>query len=104
MTNVRTINDINRGVELYSAARNAVLLDVRTRDEYIEGHVPGSMNIPLMELRRVEDEIAELDRQIFVYCLSGGRSWQAAAVLEQMGYENVTNIGGISDYKGAIEK
>lgn len=41
---------------------------------------------------------------IFIHCLSGARSRQAAAVLQQMGYTNVKNIGGIASYTGKVEK
>jgi len=44
------------------------------------------------------------DAPLFVHCLSGARSRQAATVLKQMGYTNVTNIGGIADYHGKVER
>jgi rhodanese-related sulfurtransferase len=94
--------DINRGVEEYRMAPDGVLLDVRERDEYAQGRIPGSRNLPLSELERRWEE---LDRggTVFVYCLSGGRSRQAAAFLEKKGFR-VKNIGGISAWKGAVEK
>ncbi len=96
-------SDINQGVTEYHATEGAILLDVRTTGEYQEGHIPGSKNIPLQNL----DEVAEIadnkDTPIFVHCLSGGRSRQAAAMLQQMGYTKVRNIGGISAYRGKVE-
>lgn len=103
MAEIRTINDINEGAALYYAAKDALLIDVRQQDEYAEGHLPGSVNIPLLKIRDIDDIAPSYDTEIFVYCLSGGRSWQAAAVLEQMGYENIVNIGGIEGYKGKVE-
>lgn len=89
------------GVKEFSATPSAVLLDVRTREEYDGGHVEKSVNLPLDELRTVTDKI---DRSVpvFVYCLSGARSAQAAALLRRLGYENVKNIGGISSYRGKV--
>ena len=94
--------DINRGVEEFRAVPGAVLLDVRERDEYAQGHIPGGVNLPLSEL---EEGAASLDKDapLFVYCLSGGRSSRAAAMLKAMGF-TVKDIGGISAWKGEIEK
>lgn len=97
------VPDINRGVEEFRATAGAVLLDVRTSGEYREGHIPGSQNIPLQAIDRVEKIVQNKAAPIFVHCLSGDRSRQAAAMLGQMGYGNVKNIGGISAYRGKVE-
>ena len=96
--------DINQGVKEYSATDGAVLLDVRTPDEYRQGHIPGSKNVPLQSIDKVADMIEGKATPIFVHCLRGARSRQAAAVLQQMGYSNVKNIGGISAYTGKVER
>ena len=96
--------DINQGVKEYRATDGAVLLDVRTPDEYRQGHIPGSKNVPLQSIDKVADMIDNKATPIFVHCLSGARSRQAAAVLQQMGYSNVKNIGGISAYTGKVER
>ena len=82
----------------------AVLLDVRTPDEYRQGHIPGSKNVPLQSIDKVTVMINNKATPIFVHCLSGARSRQAAAILQQMGYTNVKNIGGISAYAGKVER
>jgi len=96
--------DINQGVKEYSTTDGAVLLDVRTPDEYRQGHIPGSKNVPLQSISKVADMIDNKSTSIFVHCLSGARSRQAAAILKQMGYTNVKNIGGISAYAGKVER
>ena len=96
--------DINQGIKEYSASDGAVLLDVRTPGEYREGHIPGSKNVPLQSIDKVGDIIENKGTPIFVHCLSGARSRQATAVLQQMGYSNVKNIGGISAYTGKVER
>ena len=68
------------------------------------GISPGSKNIPLQSIDKVADMIDNKATPIFVHCLSGARSRQAAAVLQQMGYSNVNNIGGISAYTGKVER
>ena len=96
-------SDINRDVEQYRQTEGALLLDVRGADEYAEGHIPGSVNIPLQLLPMKKGLPEDLDTPIFVYCRSGGRSRRAAAFLEKEGYENVKNIGGIMNWNGEIE-
>ena len=96
--------DINQGVKEYGTTDGAVLLGVRTPDEYRQGHIPGSKNVPLQSIDKVADMIDNKATPIFVHCLSGARSRQAAAVLQQMGYSNVKNIGGISAYTGKVER
>ena len=95
--------DINAGVEQYRSTSGAVLLDVRTAEEYAGGHIPGSVNVHLGKLEGV-DQIAKKDTPLFVYCYSGARSANAAAELEGNGYESVRNIGGIAGWRGPVEK
>lgn len=96
--------DINQGVKDFNSTGGAILLDVRTMGEYKEGHIPGSKNIPLQSINKADGMIDNKATPIFVYCLSGARSRQAAAILQQMGYTNVKNIGGISAYTGKVER
>ncbi len=91
--------DINKGVETYKKTEGAVLLDVRTPEEYQQRNIPGSKNVPLQQISNVEKIVENKDTPLFVYCLSGGRSSAATKALKQMGYSNVNNIGGISAYK-----
>ena len=95
--------DINRGIADCRNTEGAVLLDVRTPQEYREGHIPGSINIPLQQLDKAIDAYENKAVPLFVYCHSGARSRQAAAVLQSMGYTNVTNIGGVAAYSGKVE-
>ena len=94
--------DINVGVDEFRNTQVAVLLDVRTKEEYNDGHIEGSINIPLQNIYSVQTAITDLDKPVFVHCLSGGRSAQATSILKSMGYKNVENIGGISAYCGEI--
>ena len=96
--------DIHLGVEEYQRAPDAVLLDVRTPEEYREGRIPGSKNLPLQSLDKVGSVADNKDTPIFVYCYSGSRSRQAAALLGRMGYAKVKNIGGIAAWSGKVER
>lgn len=94
--------DINDGVQQYNKTDNAVLLDVRTKEEYSDGHIEDSVNIPLDAIMSVESVVKDKDTPLFVYCFSGARSGQAVSILKRMGYNDVTNIGGISAYSGKV--
>ena len=96
--------DINKGILEYRNTDGAVLLDVRTPQEYREGHVPGSKNVPLQQLDKISSVIDNKNVPMFVYCYSGGRSRQATSMLQHMGYTNVQNIGGIAAYSGKVER
>jgi rhodanese-related sulfurtransferase len=96
--------DLEQGLAEFQKTPGAVLLDVRTPEEYAGGHLAGSRNLPLQTIMNVEDEIPEMDTPVFVYCQSGGRSRRAAAFMEKIGYTNVKNIGGVAGYSGPLEK
>ena len=95
--------DINTGVQEFQQTKDAVLLDVRTSGEYREGHIPGSKNVPLQQLDKLEELTENKDTILYVYCHSGARSRQATSFLQYMGYTNVHNIGGITAYSGKVE-
>ncbi len=97
-------NDINQGVEEFSNTKGAVLIDVREKNEFVEGHIPRSKNIPLSSIKSISTKIQEKNTPLFVYCLSGSRSTQATKLIQSLGYTNVKNIGGISSYTGKVER
>lgn len=80
----------------------AVIIDVRTPDEYAEGHLDGAVNINLQS-GSFEQEIAEqpLDGTYIVYCRTGNRSAQAVAIMTELGFTGVTDAGGVSDASAA---
>ena len=96
--------DINKGVEEYKQHSEAVLIDVRTPEEYQEGHIPGSINIPLQQMEQAETVVKDKNKKLYVYCRSGSRSRQATGILKEMGYHDVHNIGGIMNYKRMVER
>lgn len=89
---------IEEGLEKMKEVPNAVLLDVRSEQEYQDGHLEGSINIPINKIAGIN---FSKDTPLFVYCLSGARAGRAVAFLQKTGYEAV-NIGGISNYKGTL--
>lgn len=91
--------NINEGVKKFRQTPNAILLDVRTEEEYSETHIEGSTNLPLQKIEIATSIITDKNKPLFVYCRSGVRSAKAVAILKKMGYTNVNDIGGILDYK-----
>jgi phage shock protein E len=79
----------------------AFLVDVRTEDEFAEGHVNESTNIPLDQVASQLEKFKEKE-QIVVFCRSGNRSGQAKMILEQNGFKNVINGGTWQDVKEAV--
>ena len=83
---------------------NVTLVDVRMPNEFADGHIPGAKNVPRMELVKAGNYLPDKAASIYVYCQSGARSKRAAGILQKLGYANVTDLGGISGYIGALEK
>lgn len=96
--------DIDQGVQDVRNTPGALLLDVRSPEEYREGHIPGSQNLPLQYVEMAPSVVDNKERELFVYCHSGARSRQAVDMLKRMGYSNARNIGGIAAYSGKVER
>ena len=82
-----------------------LIVDVRTPQEYAEGHIPHAINVPLDTIRtNPPAELPDKAQMIFVYCRSGARSMTASNKLAQMGYTNIVEMGGIKDWHGEVVK
>jgi len=79
--------------------KDVIVVDVRTLDEYNEGHIEESILIPNETITDIPPELLpDLDAEILIYCRSGNRSQQAAEKLIDLGYTNVSDFGGIIDW------
>lgn len=94
------VKDINEGVSEFRKNKKAVLLDVRTEEEYKERHIQDSINVPVASLGQIRGKVEDLSTPLYVYCHSGVRSAIAVEELTEMGYSKVRDIGGINRYKG----
>ncbi len=74
--------------EIYERT-NALLIDVRTPEEYRENHIEGAVNIPVYEIDNIKNEIIDPNKVILVYCKTGKRSKIVKQILIQNGYKNV---------------
>lgn len=111
----RIIKKLNRNKENISTAEmleilktndNVILLDVRSSQEYREGNLPGSINIPLYEIqKRANMELKNKDAIIIAYCSAGTRSKKAIKILRKLGYKNLYTVeGGINIYEWDTRK
>ena len=83
---------------------NYIILDARTIEEYNEGHIPNAICIPNETIdETVTEQLPNKEQLILIYCRSGNRSKQAALKLQQLGYTNLVEFGGIIDWEGEIE-
>lgn len=82
-----------------------IVVDVRSLEEYNEGHIPNAISVPLETIENeAETKLKNKDDLILVYCRSGRRSREAALRLIKKGYTNVIDFGGIQDWNGEIVK
>lgn len=86
---------LNEIKEIIKNNENAILVDVRSRQEYLEGHLNGSVNIPLYELEQCcERTLKDKEAIIIVYCQYGARSKKAIMILRRHGYRNLYHLKG----------
>lgn len=84
---------------MMDGSEDIIVVDVRTQEEYDEGHIPNSVLIPNETITQTPPEqLPDKDATILIYCRSGNRSRQAAEKLLAMGYTNIYDFGGIRDW------
>ena len=81
------------------AGTDALILDVRTQEEYDAGHIPDAVLLPIEEIREGNLEpIPDKDQTIMVYCWTGRRAEDASQILADQGYTNIICFGGFVDW------
>lgn len=98
-SNYKTV-DVDTVYKAINDNIDVVILDVRTKEEYNEGHIKNSINIPIDDIDTID---IEKNKTIYVYCASGNRSKMATNKLIDMGYTNVYDMGGINNYPYELE-
>ena len=90
--------------QIMDSEEGYIILDVRTQEEYDEGHIPGATQISHEEIaEKAEKVLTDKDQLILVYCRSGRRSKLAAEALVELGYTNIKEFGGIIDWPYEVE-
>ncbi|EJO5348957.1 rhodanese-like domain-containing protein [Clostridium botulinum] len=82
----------------------ALIIDVRTVEEFNNGHIPKSTNIPLNQLKNtVISKNIDKDTKIIIYCATGSRARKASSLLDSLGFTNVYVLGGLNSWPYALE-
>lgn len=90
--------------QIMDTEESYIILDVRTQEEYDEGHIPNAVLIPDTEIKaRAEEVLTDKNQLILIYCRSGRRSKLAAEALMELGYTNIKEFGGILDWPYEVE-
>ena len=90
--------------QIMDSEEGYIILDVRTQEEYNQGHIPGAIVISHEEIaEKAKEVLTEKDQLILVYCRSGRRSKIAAEALVELGYTNIKEFGGIIDWSYEVE-
>lgn len=90
--------------ELMDTEKDFVILDVRTQEEYSEGHIAGAVCVPNETIDgSITEQLPDKNQLILVYCRSGNRSKQASKKLADMGYTKIKEFGGINTWEYEIE-
>ena len=92
-------------VQIMNENSNYIILDVRSMQEYNEGHIPNAICIPNETISEdIINKLPNKEQLILIYCRSGNRSKQAAQKLKNLGYTNLIEFGGIIDWAGDVVK
>ena len=90
--------------QIMDSEEGYIILDVRTQEEYDEGHIPGAIVISHEKIEeKAEEVLTDKNQLILVYCRSGRRSKLAAEALVELGYTNIKEFGGIIDWPYEVE-
>ena len=90
--------------QIMDSEKGYIILDVRTQEEYDQGHIPGAILISHEKIaEKAEDVLTDKNQLILVYCRSGRRSKIAAEALVELGYTNIKEFGGIIDWPYEVE-
>lgn len=95
--------DGQSALDMMNNETDYIIIDVRTESEYQQGHIKNAINIPNETIdESVSEILTDKDQLLLVYCRSGNRSKQASEKLAKLGYSNIYEFGGISDFPGEI--
>lgn len=90
---------MEEGKKRIDAGTEALILDVRTQEEYDAGHIPDAVLLPIEEIRDGNlDPIPDKEQEILVYCWTGRRAEDASQILADLGYTHITCFGGFVDW------
>ena len=97
--------DAKRAAEMMQTETNYIILDVRTPAEFEKTHIPNAVLLPVDEIKagKFSETLPDKNQVIMIYCQTGRRAEDAAAILVKAGYNKVYEFGGLVDWNGAVE-
>ena len=91
-------------IKIMQTQNDIIILDVRTVEEYEKKHIPNAVLLPIEEIKKGNfSPLKDKKQKILIYCWTGRRAENAAAILVENGYTNVFEFGGLVDWTGALE-
>ncbi len=97
--------DQKEAIRIMSTDGQSLIVDVRTQQEYDEGHIVGAILVPSTDILEGKvDAFPDKEQKLFLYCRTGRRAEDAAQKLTELGYTNVYEMGGILNWKGGVVK
>lgn len=104
-SNVKNVNG-EEAYKLINEDKELIILDVRSKEEYDNGHIPGAKLLPVQVLSMRIDELDEyIDKPILIYCATGGRSPRAVGTLVENDFDNIYHLNrGISSWRHNLVK
>ncbi len=98
------IENINiRYIMNEATRRNAIIIDVRDRKDFLSGHIPMAINIPLENVEKGEYNLP-INKTLILYCETGASSLKAARILVKKGYNAISCVGGVFNYGNSLTK
>ena len=95
---------VDEAQQMMKTETNYIIVDVRTPEEYNKKHIPNAVLLPIDDIKKgnVSDVLPDKNQTLLIYCWTGRRAEDSAALLADMGYENVYEFGGLVDWTGEI--
>lgn len=94
----------NDAMEMMKKNPDIIILDVRTQEEYEKKHIPGALLVPIEKLREGDfSALPDKNKTILIYCWTGRRAEDSAAILVENGYTNIYEFGGLVNWTGELE-
>ena len=91
-------------IKIMENQKNYIIVDVRRKEEYDKKHIPNAILVPIEDIREGKlDALPDKDKMLMLYCWTGRRAEDAAALLVKYGYTNVYEFGGLVNWTGDVE-
>lgn len=94
----------DEAIQMIKNNPDAIILDVRTQEEYDKKHIPNALLLPIEKIREGDfSKIPDKNKTILIYCWTGRRAEDSAVILVENGYKNIYEFGGLVDWIGEVE-